>query len=409
MSAHKDTLFECNAPWNKWGSRFEALDTNPKEWAKYAREWLESAYSNFPDPKEDLLQRFRSKKQSQHRGAYFELLIHELIRRTGGKIDVCPSGLGGNKNPDFLVESNGGSFVVEAKTMRPRRPEDKYYYTDAEEDVFRKLGSLVSKEFFFHVKFSGVLGRNLAKRKIEKKICRLLEWGSHNSHYLKRFFLTENPPFTQIFQAEDSYHYHNIKDPPHGGNMTFIEDGEWKMSVSLIPPTEKLKNIPLKCPFYPKPERMIDIPKDGLGRGYLDRGIRKKLSEYAKNYQGFRLPTVLAVHFIGDSLIPPHNWIPRLMLGADCVRDYPTSDQDGWFRRIEDKRKIPFAAVWFFLGLSPALMLNTRYQIFINPNEAGQDFPNFLNRFTGSKLDCNNEPHDLECLLGWDFSMRMRE
>ena len=409
MSAKNGYLFKYRTPWKTSGSRFEALDTNPKEWAIYARRRLESMYSNFPDPEGDLLERFRDKRRSQHQGAYFELLIHELIRRTGGNIDVHPGSLGGNKNPDFLVESNGERFILEAKTMMPRRLEDKYYYTDAEEDVFRKLGSLVSKEFFFHVRFSGFLSRNLPKRKIEKKIRPLLEWGTQNSNYLKGIFLTNNPPFIQILQAEDSYHYHNIKDPPHGGNMVFIEDGKWKMSVSLIPPTERLQNVPLKCPFFTEPARMIDKSNDGLGRVYLDRGITEKLSEFAKDYRGFSLPTVLAVHFIGDSPIRPHNWIPSLMLGPDYVSDYPTSNQDGWFSRIEDDQKIPFAAVWFFLGLSPALMFNTRHQVFINPNERGQDFPDFLNRFTGSKLDCNSEPHDLECSLGWDFSMRMRE
>gem|GEM_PF-1517273 len=38
------------------------------------------------------------------------------------------------------------------------------------------------------------------------------------------------------------------------------------------------------------------------------------------------------------------------------------------------KRKIPFVAVWFFLGLSPALMLNTRHQIFINPTQTGGEW-----------------------------------
>ena len=408
MSAHKGKLFEYNIPWNTSGSRFEALDTNPMEWAQYAREWLENAYNTFPDRTEDLVKRFRKKDRSQHQGAYFELLIHELMLRSGGEIQIHPSGLGGAKNPDFLVESNGESFILEAKTVMPKRPEDKYYYTDSEEDVFRKLRSLASNKFFFRVKFSGFLNRHLAKRQIEDKIRPLLEWGTDHFDGLRAAFQLNLKRFSsQQFQAEEYYFDSNIKIPPHGNNMAFIEDNGWKLSVSLIPVVGGSKNLSLDHSFFPEPERVIDVPHDWLGRGHLDRGISEKLSEFAKEYQGFSLPTILAVHFIGDSPIRPHNWIPHLMLGSNYVSDYPTSDQDGWFRRVEDKRRIPFAAVWFFLGLSPALMLNTRHQVFINPSEMGQEFPDFLNRFTGSKLNCNDEPHDLGCLLGWDLSIHM--
>ena len=385
------------------------MDTNPKECAKYARGWLQTAYSNFPDPEEELLRRFRSKRQSQHRDANFELLLHELMLRSGGEIQIHPSGLGGAKNPDFLVESDGECFILEAKTVMPRRPEDKYDYTDSEEDVFRKLRSLASNKFFFRVKFSGVLNRHSARRQIEGKIRPLLEWGTDHFAGLQSAYQRNIKRFSvQQFQAEDYYHDTNIKDPSQGNNMAFMEDNGWKLSVSLIPVVGGSKDLSLDHSFFPEPERVVDVPRDWLGRGHLDRGITEKLSEFAKEYQGYSSPTILAVHFIGDSPIRPHNWIPHLMLGSDYVSDYPTSDLDGWFRRVEDKRKIPFAAVWFFLGLSPARMLDTRHQIIINPYKAGQDFPDFLNTFARSKLDCSSEPHHLECSLGWDFTIRMR-
>ena len=410
MSTKSDKLFKYNTPWKTSGSKFDALDTNPKEWAMYARGWLENAYSEFPDnSKKDLRERFQDKRLGQHQGAYFELIIHELMRRSGGKIKIHHSGLGGRKTPDFLVESDGQSFLLETKTLMPRPDEDKYYYEDTEKDVFRKLGCLVSKEFFFRVKFSGVLSRNLPKSKIKQEVRPLLRWGTGNLRDLKRIFSTSNRPFSQIFSAEDSFHYLNIKEPPHGGNMAFIEDGEWKMSVSLIPTTERLKDLPLESPFYPEPERMIDTPRDGLGRGGLDEKIRDRLREFTNGYQGLRLPLVLAIHLTRDSPIRPHNWIRSLLLGPDSSNEYPQSSLDGWFMQEGGKRKIPFVAVWFFLGLSPALMLNTRHEIFINPAQTGEEFPDLLNKFTSSRLDCNEVPRDLERMMGWDFSMRMWE
>jgi len=77
---------------------------------------LEGWFSRYPEPyRKDLCGRFRSSNNTQHRSAFFELFIHELLLRLDCGVKIHPTLAGISTSPDFLVDSRtNGQFYLEA-------------------------------------------------------------------------------------------------------------------------------------------------------------------------------------------------------------------------------------------------------------------------------------------------------
>ncbi len=76
--------------------------------------------------KRDLKGRFQSKKDHQHRAAYWEIYLHEYLRRCGYSLEVHPLHGPGVKSPDFLASNASESFFLEATTIDlPRHERDE--------------------------------------------------------------------------------------------------------------------------------------------------------------------------------------------------------------------------------------------------------------------------------------------
>ena len=83
---------------------------------------LESFFARYPKERQsDLRGRFRGKKGSNenvhYRAAMFELLIHEVLVRLGGEVEVHPDTSSQKTHPDFLVHCDSRSFYLEAKAL----------------------------------------------------------------------------------------------------------------------------------------------------------------------------------------------------------------------------------------------------------------------------------------------------
>jgi hypothetical protein len=85
------------------------------DWAR-VRDELDNWYSLYPDSGDDLRKRFRSRREDQHFGAWWELWIHTFYRRLGYSVDVHPD-LPNGTNPDFLISREGLSTYVECKAI----------------------------------------------------------------------------------------------------------------------------------------------------------------------------------------------------------------------------------------------------------------------------------------------------
>ncbi len=96
---------------------FTYLNRSARPEVKRIREVLEAWFSHYPEVgRADLRGRFRSPSNNQHRSAFFELLLHELLSRLNCRVTIHPTPPTGiTRCPDFLVEPDSGEpFYLEA-------------------------------------------------------------------------------------------------------------------------------------------------------------------------------------------------------------------------------------------------------------------------------------------------------
>jgi hypothetical protein len=91
----------------------------------HVRAHLEQWFGRYPaEHAADLRGRFRSASDVQHRGAFFELFLHEMLLRLGCVAEVHPTVPGTSKRPEFRVTSPGRSqFYLEAKVSNDESSE----------------------------------------------------------------------------------------------------------------------------------------------------------------------------------------------------------------------------------------------------------------------------------------------
>ena len=98
-------------------STFEYYNRSLRTDIRVVKQVIEEWFAHIPDSAQhDLRQRFRSRKDSQHRAATFELFLHELFTRIGFSLQFHPE-INGRGHPDFLVRKAGRDlFYLEATT-----------------------------------------------------------------------------------------------------------------------------------------------------------------------------------------------------------------------------------------------------------------------------------------------------
>lgn len=100
---------------------FNFLNRTAKPEFQVVRDLLERWFEKYPkSEKEDLRNRFRSKDNSHHTGAFFELYCFSLLRLQG--FDVSPHQnvlKSSSKRPDFLVSSNDEPLFIFESTTAP--------------------------------------------------------------------------------------------------------------------------------------------------------------------------------------------------------------------------------------------------------------------------------------------------
>lgn len=103
---------------------FTFLNRAASPYWKDVRRVLESWFSKYPDEaKAKLRGRFRS-GASGFRGAYWELVLHEVFVNLGCTLEVDPE-IGDRKTPDFRVHGHGQSFLLEATVLMEPATEQK--------------------------------------------------------------------------------------------------------------------------------------------------------------------------------------------------------------------------------------------------------------------------------------------
>ncbi|MEO6504354.1 MAG: hypothetical protein ABIQ09_20900 [Jatrophihabitantaceae bacterium] len=113
------------------------------------RHVIETWFSHFcPGSMQDLRGRLRDQDDRQFNGAFFELYLHESLRRAGYQITCHPKLSGTTRRPDFLVSRDGDAFYLEAKTIGGA---GDVAQGNRLKTVYDALNRLVSPNFFLSV------------------------------------------------------------------------------------------------------------------------------------------------------------------------------------------------------------------------------------------------------------------
>ncbi len=194
-------------------------------------------------------------------GAWFELLLHELLVKLGCEVKVTDFD-NNRRSTDFLVRHNGRSCYVEATTVNAsNRP----FVVDSNlEDALRKLNTLSSSDFRIRLIVEGKISRTLGRHELMEKFGKLL---------------SENDPV----KVQEQVHAMGKRAAPHAE----IKGNGWSLRGELQPiyPQENQESRP----------RELIIGPFGSFVGDASLEVRRAVSKKAKKYRHLASPLVVAV------------------------------------------------------------------------------------------------------------------
>jgi hypothetical protein len=135
---------------------FEYLNRSGRFAAGAIRVLLEDWFSRYPkQSKDELRASFRSRDDVQHRSAFFELYIHELLLVHGYQVEVHPKLGKTTKRPDFLARRNGQEVYVEAVVATNSSSQEASAEARLNQ-VYDALNKVNSPNFFIGIEVYGV-------------------------------------------------------------------------------------------------------------------------------------------------------------------------------------------------------------------------------------------------------------
>jgi hypothetical protein len=148
---------------------FPYLNRSGRPVAMQVRSVLEAWFQSYPESgKLELRSRFRSPDSVPHHSAFFELYMHQLMKRLGYEVEIHPEVSTGAKRPDFMVSKAGeDSFILEA-TLAVSMSREEEAANARLNAVYDALNKVSSPDFFIGVEVFGtpstpVPGKDLRK------------------------------------------------------------------------------------------------------------------------------------------------------------------------------------------------------------------------------------------------------
>ncbi len=156
-------------------SEYEFLNRSSWNVSIRSRDLCQAMFEDYPSTdhhRDDLHGRFTSDDEGQHLGAYFELVVHELLRRLGFAVTVHPRVPGVNSQPDFLARSGDNRFYLEATVSQASSAEipDNAIL----DQIYTWIDEIDDPHFLVTVRPSGCPTNQPSKRYIQSRIRRLM-------------------------------------------------------------------------------------------------------------------------------------------------------------------------------------------------------------------------------------------
>lgn len=141
------------APAKYQESLYDALNRLSWNNAATIRTTLEYWFSVYPKAnKKDLQRRFISNRDTDHQGAFFELVLFTLLVKLGYEVTVNP--LTSSRTPDFLAKApSGETFYLEATIAHPKT----FRNSPSEKALFDEMNTLNCPDFSLSIRTRGTL------------------------------------------------------------------------------------------------------------------------------------------------------------------------------------------------------------------------------------------------------------
>ncbi|MGO9116056.1 MAG: hypothetical protein ACLQPD_00400 [Desulfomonilaceae bacterium] len=156
-------------------SEYNFLNRSARVEAGGIREVLEDWFSRYPEPEQKkFISRFCTDEDISFFASFFELYLHELLRRLDYAVELETVAISG-KRPDFLVKAADGSeFYMEA--VLATGMSDKEVAAEKRKNiVYAALEKIESPDFFICMDVTGNPAEPPSTRKLRKRISQWLE------------------------------------------------------------------------------------------------------------------------------------------------------------------------------------------------------------------------------------------
>ncbi len=135
---------------------FSYLDRSARNSSKNVRDIIETWFEPYPsDHQAEIQDRLQTSNDIEFLSAFYELLLYQVLKHLGYKVEIHPKVPTGNKQPDFLSSKNGESgFFLEAVLA--------FEFSDKEQKAAKRMqvfydtiNALDSPNFFIGMKIEG--------------------------------------------------------------------------------------------------------------------------------------------------------------------------------------------------------------------------------------------------------------
>lgn len=165
-----DKRTRCDpAPMHRGESSFQFLNRVDTPYWQRVRDLLQAWLQHYPPgARADLTQRLRSDADSQHLPAFWELYLHEALRRDGWQVTVHPALQSTSIRPDFLATRGPEALFMEATAIvKPVLSERQSKHF---QQVLKGVDDLRTPDFSLGVNYISVGSRAPSTRRLRRDL-----------------------------------------------------------------------------------------------------------------------------------------------------------------------------------------------------------------------------------------------
>lgn len=175
VTAFDDIERENEGPANHLVSQFDYLNNSGRPEAVAIRDLIDTWLTNYPTQnRPDMIQRLRSREDTLHLSAFFELILHALLLQQNFTVVEVEPVLANGKAPDFLVEAPDGTrFYLEA-TLASGMDNVAAGADRRMREALQAIDNVNSPDFFLHLHTQGIPSQPIKIRLLQSSLQRFV-------------------------------------------------------------------------------------------------------------------------------------------------------------------------------------------------------------------------------------------